>query len=101
MLPYYLSQIDERLKRLENSLPASHFLEESAEYIDTKEAAILLKFTVPTLYTKVCKGEIPSFKRGNRLYFSRTELIEWIENGKKSTNDSIEAQAQKIARGLR
>ncbi len=31
-----------------------------------------------TIYNKVCNNEIPHIKKG-RLYFKRSELIEWIE----------------------
>lgn len=97
MLPYYITQIEERLERIENLLSEGRVSTDETEYIGAKEASELLKFTLSTLYTKVCKGEVPSFKKGNRLYFSRSGLIEWIENGKKATVDEIEREAYKIA----
>jgi len=72
-------------------------LSDETEFIGAKEVSGLLKFTLSTLYTKFCKGEVPAFKKGNRLYFSRSDLIEWIENGKKATLDEIEKEAYKIA----
>lgn len=36
-----------------------------------------------TIYSKVAKEEIPFIKRGGRLYFERTKLIDWIKAGRK------------------
>lgn len=48
-----------------------------------QEAAEFLSLTVPTMYSKVSKGELPFMKRGKRLYFSRTELMEYVKAGRK------------------
>jgi len=49
------------------------------------QAAEFLSLSVPTLYTKVSRKEVPVNKRGKRLYFSMLELSEWIRSGKKKT----------------
>lgn len=36
-----------------------------------------------TLYSKVCRREIPHIKRGNRLYFSKKDLTEWLKDGQR------------------
>jgi len=33
-------------------------------------------------------------KRGKRLYFSRTELLEYLKAGRKKTNAEIEGEAE-------
>ena len=44
------------------------------EYLLTiREAAEFLSLSVPTMYFKVSKGEIPCMKRSKRLYFSRIQ----------------------------
>jgi len=58
-----------------------------------QEAAVFLSLTVPTMYSKVSKGELPFMKRSKRLYFSRTELIDYIKKGRKKSNAEIEAEA--------
>ncbi|GAB3931870.1 helix-turn-helix domain-containing protein [Larkinella terrae] len=35
------------------------------------------------IYTLVSERAIPHKKRGNRLYFNRTELIAWVEQGNR------------------
>ena len=48
------------------------------------QAAEFINLSVPTLYTKVSRREIPVNKRGKRLYFSRDELSAWIKSGRKT-----------------
>jgi len=50
-----------------------------------EQAAEFLSLSVPTLYTKVSRKEIPVNKRGKRLYFSMVELSEWVRSGRKKT----------------
>ncbi len=59
-----------------------------------QEAADLLNLTVPTIYSKVSKKEIPFMKRGKRLYFSRTELMAYIKAGRSKTITEIEQEAE-------
>jgi len=63
------------------------------ELLTIQQASELLNLSVPTLYSKVSKREISSMKRSKRLYFSRTELIEYLKAGKRKTSAEIEAEA--------
>jgi len=59
-----------------------------------REAADFLSLTVPTMYSKVSKGELPVMKRSKRLYFSRTELLDYLKEGRKKSNAEIDQEAQ-------
>jgi hypothetical protein len=37
------------------------------------------------IYALVSAGQIPNSKRGNKLYFSRTDLLAWVSQGKRGT----------------
>ncbi|MEM9824140.1 MAG: helix-turn-helix domain-containing protein [Bacteroidota bacterium] len=50
-----------------------------------KKAAEVLGIAIPTIYAKTSKGEIPHFKKGKKLYFRHSELMDWIEAGRQST----------------
>ena len=63
------------------------------ELLTIQQASELLNLSVPTLYSKVSKGELPVMKRSKRLYFSRTELIEYLKAGKRKSSAEIEAEA--------
>ena len=55
-----------------------------------KEAAHFLNLTVPTIYSKVSKGELPYMKRSKRLYFSSMELTSYLKSGSVKTNLELE-----------
>ena len=64
------------------------------QLLTIQEAAEFLSLTVPTMYSKVSKGELPVMKRSKRLYFSRTELLEYLKDGRKKSNAEIEREAK-------
>src|SRR5690606_16456595 len=65
------------------------------QLLTIQEAATLLHLTVPTIYSKHSKGELPGVcKRGKRLYFSKQSLIEWVKEGRKKSNAEIEQEAE-------
>jgi len=64
------------------------------QLLTIQEAAEFLSLAVPTMYSKVSKGELPVMKRSKRLYFSRTELLEYIKDGRKKSNAEIEQEAK-------
>jgi excisionase family DNA binding protein len=64
------------------------------QLLTIQEAAEFLSLTVPTMYSKVSKGELPVMKRSKRLYFSRTELLEYLKDGRKRSKKQIELEAK-------
>jgi len=55
--------------------------------LTVQDAAKLLHITVPTVYSKVSKGEIPFMKRGKRLYFSQVDLMRYVKGGNYAEDD--------------
>jgi predicted DNA-binding transcriptional regulator AlpA len=49
---------------------------------------------VATIYDLVSKRKIPHSKQGKKLYFSKKELLAWIQSGKRKTSAEIEAEAE-------
>ena len=64
------------------------------QLLTIQEAAEFLSLTVPTMYSKVSKAELPVMKRSKRLYFSRTELLDYLKDGRKKSNAEIEQEAK-------
>jgi excisionase family DNA binding protein len=64
------------------------------QLLTIQEAAEFLSLTVPTIYSKVNRKELPFMKRGKRLYFSSTELMEYVKAGRKKSNAEIEQEAK-------
>ena len=68
--------------------------DQQEQLLSIQEAAEFLSLKVPTMYSKVSKGELPVMKRSKRLYFSRIELMKYIKDGRKKTNVEIEEEAE-------
>ena len=89
-----LSNIETLLLDLKHQPKEVEPTDQPEQLLTIQEAAQFLSLTVPTLYSKVSKGELPVMKRSKRLYFSRTELMEYLKAGRKKSNSEIEAEAQ-------
>ena len=68
--------------------------EQSEQFLTIQEAAEFLHLTVPTMYSKVSKGELSYMKKAKRLYFSRTQLMDYLKEGRKKSNAEIEQEAE-------
>ncbi|MEJ7737149.1 MAG: helix-turn-helix domain-containing protein [Chitinophagaceae bacterium] len=94
-LPQAVSLLHDKLNNIEqllregnnSSLPVD-------ELLCISEAAKFLNLSVPTLYGKVSRKEIPVNKQGKRLYFYKAELAEWIKAGRKKTALEIRQEAE-------
>ena len=67
---------------------------ESEQLLTVQETAQFLNLAVATIYSKVSRGELPVMKQGKRLYFSSTELMQYLKEGRKKTYAEIEASAK-------
>jgi len=54
-----------------------------SDIIDIDIAVKIVGLAKSTIYLKTSKKEIPHHKKGRKLYFKRSELINWIEEGKQ------------------
>jgi excisionase family DNA binding protein len=77
-IPKMMNKLFEKMDRIEQML--SYFSKgqiKQDELLTISEASQLLKLAIPTIYSKVSKNEIPVNKQGKKLYFYKSELIEW------------------------
>jgi len=81
-LPEAVNLIHTRLDKIEQMLILQTNKEEQEEFIDAQAAAKFLKLTLSTIYSKVYKKQVPYYKQGKRLYFSKKDLREYLEKGK-------------------
>ena len=65
------------------------------QLLSVQEAAKFLNLSVPTIYSKVSKGELPVMKRGKKLHFSNIELMQFLKDGRKQTYSEAETEAKK------
>jgi|TARA_R110000787_G_scaffold249303_3_gene354911 excisionase family DNA binding protein len=90
MLTNEISELKRLLTKKQEETPT----ERTEQLLTVQEAAQFLNLTVPTIYSKVSKRELPFMKRGKRLYFSSVELMAYIKEGRKKSNAEIEAEAE-------
>ncbi|GAB4035498.1 helix-turn-helix transcriptional regulator [Spirosoma jeollabukense] len=66
------------------------------ELLSVGQAADLLNLTSATVYGMVYEKRIPFCKPpgSSRLYFVRSELLEWVRNGRKATAEELDEQAR-------
>jgi excisionase family DNA binding protein len=94
-LPHAVTELSQEIREIKQILlnRSNENLVEQDQIFTIKQAAYFLKLSVPTLYSKVQRAEIPVSKKGKRLYFSRIELEQWIKTGRKKTKSEIESEA--------
>jgi excisionase family DNA binding protein len=70
------------------------------EFLTVQEASTMLNLAVPTIYSMVCKRQIPFNKIDGqkKIYFSKSELNEWLRNGRKPTKSEILENLKKTKR---
>lgn len=51
------------------------------------------KRTKPTWYSKISRNEVPHYKRGKKVYFLKSEIDEWLKQGKRKSNAEIYQEA--------
>ncbi|SMD37641.1 transcriptional regulator, AlpA family [Reichenbachiella faecimaris] len=88
-------ELYERLDRIEGLLvivkdnKASESEDEEERLLNVREAARYLGDAVATLYGRTSKNEIPFYKRGKKVYFKKSELLAWIEEGRVKSQSQI------------
>lgn len=92
--------IEARLNNIETLLlDLKHLPKEQGEQPETDElltvqdTAKFLSLSVPTVYTLISKGELPVMKRSKRCYFSKSELVNYLKQGRKKTRSEIKEES--------
>lgn len=89
-----LSKIESLILSLKNESNQGNEKEQPEQLLTVQQAADFLNLSVPTVYSKVSRGELPVMKRGKKLHFSSTELMQYLKDGRKLTSSEIETEAE-------
>lgn len=79
---------EERLERIEKLL-----LMNGKEVLNMDECALYLGIDKSTLYNKVHKKEVPYYKCGNKVYFKKSEINDYMTAEKSYSVDEINREA--------
>ena len=97
-LPFQVDLLSIKMDNIEKLLLEKKDLQQSEsedQLLTVEQTAKFLNLTIPTIYSKVSRKELPVMKQGKRLYFSQIELMEYVKRGKKLSNYEIEQEANK------
>lgn len=97
-LPKAVDLLSKRLESIENILKnklQEQKQEQEEKLLNIQQAAEFLGLSVPTIYSKVSRNELPVMKRSKRLYFSNIELLAYLKAGKKLTGEELKEAAEK------
>ena len=83
-----LEDIAARLERLEALVTLS-----AKDVLDINDTASLTGYSVKYLRLLIAKREIPHYRRGNRLYFSRDEIEDWMMGTRIPTKEEMNIKA--------
>lgn len=94
-------EIEARLNSIENLIlnlkiqPEKQPTKPTEQKLTVEETAEFLGITVPTVYSKKSKGELPACKApgSKRLFFFTSDLIAYLKQGRQKTNTEIEEDA--------
>lgn len=100
---FTFDQLPGEVHRLSRMVESMHKLfmqqtqstEKQDQKFNVEEAAEFLGVTVPTIYSKKSKGELPACKApgSKRLFFFKSDLIQYLKQGRQQTNSEIESEA--------
>lgn len=93
---YQLQKIENSITNLSLTNPKK---EPEEDLTNFKGAAKILNYAPGTLYNKL--KEIPHFKKGKLLYFSKTALIDYIKEGKKLTAAELVEEVNETLHNLK
>jgi excisionase family DNA binding protein len=85
-------KVDELYKIITNVQPQ----ETEDQFLTVKETAKFLHLSVPTVYTKASRRELPYMKRTKRLYFAKSDLEDYLKDGRVKTVSEIEEEADQF-----
>lgn len=98
-LPRAVAVLTEEVSELKSLLIEREKQKEQSKIeklMSVKDAANFLGLAVATIYSKVSRGELPVMKRAGRLYFSNSELLEYVQEGRVRTIVEIEADSHEF-----
>ena len=83
-IPQAVSLLLEKLTTIERLLQekCNNAKPDTTQLLTIQQSSEFLTLSVPTIYSLVSKREIPFMKKSKRLYFTQSELTEWIKSSR-------------------
>ena len=62
-------------------------------YLSIEDVAKIIHLSKATIYGLTHQNKIPFLKKGKRLYFLKSEILDWVKSGKKESKSELENRA--------
>jgi excisionase family DNA binding protein len=79
---------DNIMKAIKPSVPQNE-----DRFLTIEETSKMIDLAKPSIYGLVHKNKIPFHKKSKRLYFLKSEILDWIKSGKQETTSELENRA--------
>ena len=94
-LPKIVADLKKEIKEMKALLlQKAEPQEEPDNPLSIKEVSELLGLSVQTIYGYCQRKELKHYKRGNRLFFLKTDILIWVRSGEQKTLLELEADAE-------
>lgn len=84
--------IREQVRAVLSTTPQKSTTEKESEILNIEDVAKLLMISKARVYHLTSNRLLPFSKRGRRLIFFRSEILDWIKQGKIPTQQEIESE---------
>ncbi len=84
-LPAAVTLLLQEVSAIKIALQAKPVQEIADQLYTVQQASEFLSLAIPTMYAIISRGEIANLKRGKRVYFQKSDLIKYLEAGRRNT----------------
>lgn len=87
-----VAEVKKDLKELKALIEKAEAKPQTDDPLTIDEVVKISGYTKPTLYGYCQKNTIPHHKKNGRLFFFKSEIIDWIKQGKQKCNTEVESE---------
>ena len=93
-LPHQVARLSGEINEIKKLLLQKEPSQNLDRLLNVEECAQLLSICVPTLYSYTQNNKIPYSKKGKRLMFLKSEILDWVKSGRVKTVSEIEDETE-------
>jgi excisionase family DNA binding protein len=93
-LPAAISLLIKEVNSIKLALQADPH-EPSDQLYTVEQTAEFLTLAKPTIYAMISRGELPNLKRGKRVYFEKSALLDYLKAGRRKSYQELKDEGRK------
>lgn len=96
-----VAEVKNDLKKLKALIEKAEALSQTDDPQTIDDVVKFTGYTKPTIYNYCQKKSIPHIKKNGRLFFFKSEIIDWIKQGRQTCQTEIESDVDFTLSNLR